>query len=165
MTRSIAERMAYALFRHAATEKYPTRTVEHMLAWTVLVWSGAVLVPGHMLEGRTFEYLLLIAPEYVWGSAGVAIGIIRIVGLYLNGNWRRSPGLRFIGAMFGLIWWLILSALYWLAVNNGAPDFPIRYCLFVFIFFEGYSCFRCGQDHASPKARVAGTSYVASTNG
>lgn len=155
MTRTISARLAYALFRHAASEKYPTRTVEHMLAWMLVVWAGACAVPTKMMNGPTFEYLLVIAPEWVWGYIGVVVGSSRLLALYINGNWRRTPGLRFIGAMLGLIWWLIISALYWLAVKNGAPDFPMRYVFFVFIFFEGYSCFRCGQDHASPKARDA----------
>ena len=155
MTRSLATRLAYALFRHAASEKYPTRTVEHMLAWSLVVWSGAVAFPGKMLVGPTFEYLLVIAPEPWWGYSGVVLGSARLAALYINGNWRRSPGLRLIGAIFGLVWWLIVSALYAVAVKQGAPDFPMRYVLFVFLCFEIYSCFRCGQDHASPKARDA----------
>jgi hypothetical protein len=156
MTRTFANNLAFALFRHAASEKYPTRTVEHMLAWMLVVWSAAVAYPSNMMVGKTFAYLIAIAPEWWWGWSGILLGSARLFALYLNGNWRRSPGLRFIGAMMGLIWWLILSACYWVSVvRDEAPDFPMRYVFFVFIFFEGYSCFRCGQDHASPKARDA----------
>lgn len=155
MTRNAAGKLAFLLFRHAASEKYPTRTVEQMLAVALAVWAGACAAPTKMMNGPTFEYLLVIAPETTWGYIGVFFGLLRLFGLYLNGNWRRSPLLRFAGAMVGLIWWIIISALYWLAVKNGAPDFPMRYVIFVFIYFEVYSCFRCGQDHASPKARDA----------
>lgn len=156
MTRTIASKVAYALFRHAASERYPTRTVEHMLAWMLVVWSTAVAYPGNMMVGKTFQYLLAIAPEWWWGWSGIVLGGLRLLALYLNGNWRRSPGLRFVGAMTGMIWWIVLSGCYWVAVlKDGAPDFPMRYVFFVFIFFESYSCFRCGQDHASPKARDA----------
>jgi hypothetical protein len=153
MLRSISWSLAHALFRHAASEKYPTRTVEHMLAWMVLVWSAAVAVPGNMMQGPSFQYLLVIAGEPFWGWTGIALGSLRLAALYINGNWRRTPLLRFVGAMSGLVWWLILSALYGLAIQNGAGDFPMRYVLFVFIFFEAYSCYRCGQDHASPAPR------------
>jgi hypothetical protein len=157
MTRTFAGHLAWIFFRHAASERYPTRTVEHMLAWMILVWSYSVAMPGQMLTGPTFAYLLAIAPEEAWGACGMFIGAARLVALYLNGNWRRSPGLRLIGAMFGMIWWVVVSALWWLAIMQGAQDFPMRKVAFVFIFFEAYSCFRCGQDHASPSiARAAG---------
>ncbi len=155
MTRTAAHRLAIVLFRHAASERYPTRTVEHMLAWSLVVWAGACAAPAQMMNGPTFQYLLVIAPEWLWGYIGVMIGAARLMALFINGSWRRTPGLRFFCAMMGMIWWIIVSALYWLAVKHGAPDFPMRYVFFVFIFFEGYSCFRCGQDHASPTARDA----------
>jgi hypothetical protein len=155
VTRVFASRLAHVLFRHAASEKYPTRTVEHMLAWSLVAWSGAVAFPGNMLIGPTFEYLLVIAPEPWWGYSGMLLGTSRLIALFINGNWRRSPALRFVGAAFGFIWWLIVSALYAVAVKQGAPDFPMRYVLFVFLFFEMYSCFRCGQDRSSQKARTA----------
>lgn len=155
MTRGIAHALALTFFRHAASERYPTRTVEHMLAWALVVWSAAVAGPGEMLRASTFKYLTAIAPEWWWGYSGMALGIARLVALYLNGNWRRSPGLRFVGAMTGMIWWLVLSACYAVAVRDGAADFPMRYVLVVFVFFEAYSCYRCGQDHASPRDAAA----------
>lgn len=165
MTRTLAHRVAYALFRHAASERYPTRTVEHMLAWVLLVWSASLALPGNMMRGPAFEYLLLIAPEWWWGAAGVIGATMRLVALYINGNWHRTPGLRFIGAMTGLIWWLVISALYALAVAHGAPDFPMRLVFLVFVSFEAYSCYRCGQDHAAPKARDAGAPDGGAGNG
>lgn len=155
-SRSLSEMLAYALFRYAASERYPTRTVEHMLAWMIIVWSAAVVMPGNMMQGPNYQYLLAIADERFWGWSGIVLGAQRLIALYINGNWRRTPILRFVGAMTGMVWWLILSALYGLGVQNGAPDFPMRYVFIVFIFFEGYSCFRCGQDHASPAARSPG---------
>lgn len=144
------------LFRFSAAERYPTRTVEHMLAWMMMVWGGSLLLPGKMLAGPQYEYLVALAGEHVWGSLGVAFGAMRLVALVLNGSWRRSPGLRFLGAMTGMIWWIILSALYWVAIQRGAPDFPMRYDFGVFVMFEAYSCYRCGQDHASPQVEGGG---------
>lgn len=165
VTRSFARRAALLLFRHSISERYPTRTVEHMLAWVLLVWSASLALPGNMMRGPAFEYLLLIAPEWWWGAAGVVISTMRLVALYVNGNWHRTPGLRFIGAMTGLIWWLVISALYALAVAHSAPDFPMRLVFLVFVFFEAYSCYRCGQDHAAPKARDAGAPDGGAGNG
>ena len=78
MTRTIAGRLALLLFRHAASERYPTRTVEHLLAWMLLVWSLAVAVPGRMLVGPQYEYLVTLAPEALWGWVGVTFGVLRL---------------------------------------------------------------------------------------
>ena len=142
-----------AAIHRVAWEKYPTRTVEHMLAWMVVVWSFAVAWPGNMMVGPSFAALLVIAPEQFWGWSGVVLGVLRLIALYVNGRWRRTPGLRLLGAASGMIWWIVLSACYWVAVENGAPDFPMRYVFYVFIAFEVYSCFRCGQDRFSPMTR------------
>lgn len=162
VTRTLSGHLAFALFRHATSERYPTRTVEHMLAWMIVIWSLAVAWPGQMLVGPQYEYLVIIMPEWAWGWTGVVLGIARLFALYLNGNWRRSPGLRWFGAMTGLIWWVVLSGLYWLGVKNGGADFPMRYMVGVFIFFEGYSCYRCGQDISA--ARLQGTGASGSTD-
>lgn len=156
--RAFSGRLAITLFRHAASEPYPTRTVEHMLAWMIVIWSLAVAWPGKMLVGPQYEYLIVIMPEWAWGWTGVVLGTGRLLALYFNGNWRRSPGLRWFGAMTGLVWWTVLSGLYWLGVQAGGADFPMRYMVGVFIFFEGYSCYRCGQDMAPSKAQSAGAS-------
>lgn len=153
--RKTSRHLSLLLFTFGASERYPTRTVEHMLAWMILAWSGSLLWPGHLMVGPQYKYLVTVLPEHLWGLGGVVLGALRLVALYLNGNWRRSPGLRFLGAMTGMIWWLILYALYWVAVQRGATDFPMRYVFVVMICFEAYSCYRCGQDHASPKARDA----------
>lgn len=153
MTRTFARRLAYTFFRHAAAERYPTRSVEHMLAWMLVAWSFAAAAPGSMMVGPNFTLLLKLAPEWWWGWSGLALGFARLIGLYLNGGWRRSPGLRFIGAATGMIWWVVVSGCYWVAVRDGAPDFPMRYAVFVMIAFEAYSCFRCGQDHTSNGGR------------
>lgn len=147
--------LSYGMFKYSATERYPTRTAEHLLAWFLLAWSAPIVLFDSMLTAAPFKYLIVIAPEWWWGWSGVCLGLARIAALLINGSWRRSPGLRFIGAMTGMIWWIIISGCYWAAVQGGSPDFPIRYAVFVLVAFEAYSCFRCGQDHASPPARDA----------
>lgn len=152
MTRTLSANLALLLFRVAGSERQPTRQVEYLLAWSGLIWSLAVLKPGRILAGAQYEYLLAIAPEVLWGMVGVMLGVLRLVALAINGAWRRTPGLRFIGGATGLIWWLVLAALYSLAVQKGAADFPMRHVLGVFIYYEAFSCYRCGQDHAAAVA-------------
>lgn len=158
-------RFGPAVFRRTISERYPTRTVEHMLGWVVLVWSASVIWLSPVLKSAEYEFLRAVMPLGIWGAIGVMLGFSRLLALFINGNWRRTPGMRLVCAATGLIWWLILSALYWAAVQKGALDFPMRYVLPVFIAFEAYSCFRCGQDLSSmpqaPRAGASGSTDVA----
>lgn len=149
MSRTMIVKVAFAALRHAAAERYPTRSVEYMLAWVMIAWSARVLWPGDIMVGPIYRHLLALADEPFWGAVGVAVGMLRLYALIRNGGWRRSPLARFCGALIGLNFWLVLFALYSAAVNSGAQDFPIRVVFPVFVFFEAYSCYRCGQDHAA----------------
>lgn len=153
--RGLAFTIAQRLISHAASERYPTRSVEYLLAWVMFVWGVRVLWPGDVLVGPTYQYLTVIAPEPVWGSLGVIVAMLRLYALARNGGWKRSPMLRLFGATLGLIWWLVMMVLFQIAIETGAADFPMRAAYPVFIFFEIYSCFRCGQDHEAMKIKNA----------
>lgn len=158
MTHDLAISFATRLMAHASSEKYPTRSVEYMLAWMTLVWSGKVFVDPHVLLGSQYTSLLTVAPPAAWAVVGMSVSVVRLVALILNGGYEPSPMLRLIGSAMGLIWWMSLFYLYTISVNAGADDFPMRPVFLVFVFFEVYSCFRCGQDHAAMKLKRAGTS-------
>ncbi len=162
MTRILALKFGRALLAHAANEKYPTRSVEYLLAWVMVAWSLRVVWPGDVMMGPAFRYLIAIAPEPIWGWFGLIVGILRVYALARNGHWRRSPHWRLTGAALGLNWWLMLFVLYTAAVMDGAPDFPMRWSFAVFIYFEAYSCFRCGQDIETMKAEFSRASRLES---
>ncbi len=145
------------VWRQASMEKYPTRSVEYMLAWIIVCWSARLVAPGDVLVGPIYKYHLAIMPEIVWGSIGVFVGLVTLYALFRNGGWEKSPFLRLVGASFSAMWWLSLFLLYSAAVETGAPDFPMRSAYPVLIFFSLYSCYRCGQDHTlmkSPPAQI-----------
>jgi hypothetical protein len=125
-----------------------TRAVEYMLAWLMLSWGVVVLLPGGVLVGPTSKYFLEIASEVSWGLSAVVIGGVRLAALVINGAWKRTPLLRFAGAAIGLVWWAFLGSVYLVAIQRGAPPFPNMSIYPVFVFFEAYSCYRCGQDAA-----------------
>lgn len=128
--------------------RYSTRPVEFFLAWAVLVWSLRVALPGEVMSSPVFRYMTTVAPELFWGMFGVFIGTMRLVGLVRNGSWSKSPYWRLLGAGAGYCWWFSLFVTYTWAVRDGADDFPMRWVLVVFIYFELTSCYHCGQDIA-----------------
>lgn len=123
-----------------------TRTVEFMLSWLMVGWGAVVLLPGSVIVGPTSEFLLYLFSEPTWGALALFIGSARLVALVINGSWQRSPLLRFVGAAIGVMWWTSQGAIYWIAVSRGGLPFPNLSIYPVFVFFEAYSCFRCGQD-------------------
>ena len=141
----------------------PTRQVEYLLAWCIICWSATTFVFGAVMTGPAYVYMIAIAPEKTWGMFGILFGMARVLALIVNGRWHRTPLLRFICAMAGLIWWLMVGGLFYLGVKNGAAPFPMLGAYPVLAYFEGRSCYRCGQDAksqqsfspASPRSPVA----------
>jgi hypothetical protein len=146
MTRDLAARFAKVLIGHAITDRYPTRSVEYMLAWMMMAWSFTLAMPGQILVGPTYQFLTALMPESGWAALGIVTASARLFALIRNGSWYKSPYLRLAGACVGFNFWLLLAVLYGLAFHNGAPLFPMYGCLPVFMFFEVYSAYRCGQD-------------------
>lgn len=125
---------------------YQTRSVEYMLAWMMLAQGVIMIAPGNVLIGPTSIFFTFVMPEHVWGIIAVKVGVGRLSALIINGAWHRSPLLRYAGAACGLIWWTVQGAIYWIAVTKGGLPFPNLAIYPVIVFFEAYSCFRCGQD-------------------
>jgi hypothetical protein len=127
------------------SDRYVTRTAEHLLAWIVIFWSVSVLFYTPLL-GVVYEPMLEVAPQWFWGTFGLSIGLLRVVALIRNGHWRPTPELRLLGAIYGAMFWVGLTYCYHVAVSAGAVDFPMRRGMLVFIAFELFAAYRCGHD-------------------
>ena len=128
------------------SDRYSTRTAEHLLAWIVIFWGISVLFYT-TLRSDTYAPMLAIAPQWFWGLFGLTTGLLRVVALIRNGHWRPTPELRLLGSMYGAMFWIGLTYCYHMAVvSGGAPDFPMRRAMFVFIAFELFAAYRCGHD-------------------
>lgn len=141
------------VFRSALTEayeallsdRYVTRTAEHLLAWVVIIWGVSVLFYTP-LTGAVYDPMLMIAPQWLWGTFGVVTGVVRVIALIRNGHWRPTPELRLLGATYSAMFWVALNYSYHIAVSAGAHDFPMRRAMIVFIAFELFAAYRCGHD-------------------
>jgi len=123
-----------------------TRSVEWLLASMMVAWGVGLMLPGDTMLLPQYRLLAAIAPEPVWAAWSLSMGSIRIIALYVNGSWRRTPLLRVMGATLGLIWWLVLGFLFKSAAD-GSGALPAGLMWFpVFIGFEGYSIVRGARD-------------------
>lgn len=122
-----------------------TRSVEWMLACMMVAWGIGLAMPGDTMSLPQYKMLGVLAPEPVWAAWSMSIGFVRIVALYINGSWRKTPLIRSICASLGCIWWIVLAVLFVLS-RDGGPVPAGFYWFPVFIVFEGYSVSRGARD-------------------
>lgn len=122
-----------------------TRSVEWLLASLMLAWGIGLLLPGDTMELNTYRFLSALAPEPVWAAWSLAIGCVRLLALYINGSWRRTPLIRGICSVLGMMWWLVLGFLFMTATAGGPTPAALLWYP-VFVGFEGYSAFRSARD-------------------
>ena len=121
------------------------RMTEWLLASLMVAWGVAVALPGETLGLSGFRLLVLIAPEPVWAAVSIAIGVMRMAALWVNGRWRRSPLLRAGGAAWGIGWWLGLAWLLWAGAEPGTTPSALAFYP-VFVAFEAHSVVRGAGD-------------------
>lgn len=109
-----------------------------MIAWGLYLW-----LPMETFKQPQYALLKAIAPEVVWGAFSLALGSVRMMALYINGNIRHTPLVRCVGAGLGVIWWIVLTFLFLTGSEPppaGATFYP------VFVLFEGWAVLRSAGD-------------------
>lgn len=82
------------------------RGLEWFSAFVMLGWGVTLGLPGETLAGPSFAAFGRFGiTEEVWAGVFSAVGLARVVALYINGQWPRSPHIRMVGSLFGAISW------------------------------------------------------------
>lgn len=97
--------MLIVRFRHSFRERFAEWALSMMLA----SWGFTVLGSPGLFERPFYGALVNIAPQGAWGTLALLIGIGRLVVLFINGAWRQSPLFRQVGAVFGMLVWVMLT--------------------------------------------------------
>lgn len=88
-------RLAFALIEHG-------RATEWLTSFVLLGFALALALPGDTLDGEGFRAFRNLGLDEAMISTPLALlAVARLVALYINGSWRRSPLLRVIGACLG----------------------------------------------------------------
>lgn len=88
---------------------------EWFAAWAAIAWALALAMPGNMLLlPRYGVFMEMNLSEPALAVLMASLGILWVGGLFINGNWRRSPLLRSACASLGgLVWgqfaWMFLA--------------------------------------------------------
>lgn len=128
------------------------RALEWGLAAITFTISLALFQDYPTFEQAALADMARMAPEVFWQWALFFVGTARLIALWVNGSWRRSPWIRaFTSLMCAVVWMQItLGLLHVNMVTIGIGIFPW------FLVAEGYSMWRAVNDakeaHEAKKA-------------
>lgn len=129
---------------------FQLRAIEWLSASVMTSWGVWVLLfPSMFLDNPACHSLLILAPQRVWGLVALAAGVIRLIALFVNGMWHRTPAIRWLTAMFSiLVWFLVTAALTTSHIVNMGT---IMYGWY--IIADMYSAFRSASDYIEAEAQ------------
>jgi hypothetical protein len=88
---------------------FPMRISEWLASSFLVAWGLAILSHHDSYARWTTLYLENLADIETWGIYALALGVFRMVSLFINGAMQRSPHARAIGAFASCFLWLQLS--------------------------------------------------------
>lgn len=88
------------------TERIP----EWATSFIMLFFGVSLLLPGETMAIKGYGNMAFNN----YGDAGIGsimtlLGVLRIIALYINGNWKRTPLIRMVGAVLGVQMFLAIS--------------------------------------------------------
>ncbi|WP_019905727.1 hypothetical protein [Methylobacterium sp. 77] len=124
-----------------------TRSTEWLLTCLLLAWGINMLRPESFFDLPVYRIMNDLMSETRWGMLTVIVAILRGVGLAINGWWRRTPLIRFMGAWVGGLCWLAIGFL--MLASSYALDTRLPAGFFwypIFFVFEGWCVLATGYD-------------------
>ncbi|KAF0675061.1 hypothetical protein [Profundibacterium mesophilum] len=125
------------------------RAAEWITSAVLAVIGITLLMPGETM-GVSSSYAgfrSLGVSDGVLGVAVLVVGAVRLTALYINGSWRRTPLLRAVGAVCGLvIFTMLLSAFLFPFFYGHAPALNTGTTYLILAIADLFSCYRTGAD-------------------
>jgi hypothetical protein len=95
--------------RHAKSvyaDRVGDRALEWFSALVMVAWSVLLAFSGGSLSLPSFGgFHRFGMTETLWAWGFGSIGMARLVALYINGRWPKTPHVRMVGAMLGVVAW------------------------------------------------------------
>lgn len=107
--------------------KFRQRLVEWGAAFEIAILGIVLMQNGDSFgQGQAFLWMSTMLTEATWALILTAVGLIRIVGLIVNGSMESvTPWIRTIGAAFGLfVFGTIVTSILYAHYGLGAPWAP-----------------------------------------
>lgn len=89
---------------------FPQRRAEWALGVVIFLW-GVILLNNETLfsDGISYSEIARTASQETWGAICLALGLVRLLVLLINGAWRRSPHARALVAFLSCFFWFQVS--------------------------------------------------------
>jgi hypothetical protein len=85
---------------------HEARAIEWLSAAIMLVWGITLALPGDSVAQPHFSaFRHAHLTEGMMAAVFGIVGAARVVALYINGRWPKSPIIRIIGATAGAVLW------------------------------------------------------------
>ncbi len=99
------------------------RGLEWFAACVMLAWGVTFSLPGDLLNEPAFiAFHRFGTTDSFWAFIFSAAGAARLIALYINGRWPRSPHIRIVCALFGAVSWAQIAYLFLeAALINNTP--------------------------------------------
>jgi hypothetical protein len=109
------------------------RAIEWLSSAALLGWGITLALPGEtLMQNHYVAFRAMGWSEAILAWVFCLVGAARLVALYINGRWPKSPIVRIVGAIFGaLIWGQVayyLAAGTWMLTglpNTGVATYAI----------------------------------------
>ena len=129
---------------------FEQRAIEWWSAGAMASWGFMVLLfPNMFILNPACHALLTFAPQNVWGLAAMIAGSVRLVALFINGMWYRTPAIRWLTTMVSIFIWFCITAAFVSSpiINMGIAVYGWH------IFADMYSAYRSAMDYIEAEAQ------------
>lgn len=107
---AVGKHGAFATMLLKLGDHFPLRVTEWLVAGMLLSWGVATLnMPATEWNVAINRELADLAGRTFWGLYAVALGVMRLAALFVNGAIRRSPHARAIAAFLSCLIWSQLT--------------------------------------------------------
>jgi hypothetical protein len=124
------------------------RAIEWYSALVMMSWGATLAMPGDTLSAPAFAaFSRYGVTEDMWAAAFCTAGGARIIALYINGRWPRTPYVRIACSLFASVsWaqigWLLFEGSY--LTTGTFTTGPLTYALLA--LFDIISVYRAAFD-------------------
>ena len=103
---------------------FPARVPEWVNAWTLVAWGVYVVLHPSLFHQTAFAGLASMAPKGVeaasfWGLVSITVGWVRVMALFVNGAYSRTPLIRLVMSLTSAFVWSQIVIGFWL---TGTPS-------------------------------------------
>jgi hypothetical protein len=139
--------------RFPSPTHFRVRALEWLLAGVMVTWAVILFQPGDSFANPNYNAIARLADEQLVAWACLAIGVSRLVALYVNGAWVPSPWVRLFTALISAVFWLQIA----LGVAASGSAIPATALAIYpwFVLCDIYSVWRAARDaRLSREARM-----------